>query len=108
MTNFARYIYEREGKQIIEDQNGFATFCYITDACYIEDIYVVPDKRKSGIAAGYADQIAAAAKSKGISRLLGSVKPSANGSTESTKVLLSYGFKLLSSTNDFIYFVKEL
>ena len=108
MTHFAEYIKERQGKEIIEDENGFATYYYVGPDCYIEDIYVTPEKRKSGVASLYANEIAKIAIEKNCLNLIGSVKPSANGSTESLKVLLAYGFKLHSATEDFIWFKKKL
>ena len=100
LSNFGRYIYEREGKQIIEDEHGFATFLPCGEFMYIEDIYVVPEQRKNGVASRYADEIAKHALQKGYKKLLGSVKVSANGSTNSIKVLLAYGFKLYQSHTD--------
>ncbi len=108
MSNFADYIKERQGKKIVEDENGFATYYFAMPDCYIEDIYVVPEKRKSGVASKYADEITKIAIEKNCLNLIGSVKPSANGSTGSLKVLLAYGFKLHSATEDFIWFKKSL
>lgn len=108
LSNFGKYIYERQNKSIIEDENGFATYYMTNGSCYIEDIYVVPEKRKEKIASTYADKIAEEAKQKGMKVLVGTVKPSAIGSTESLKVLLAYGFRLESSVQDFIFFTKSL
>jgi len=108
LSHFGSYIYERQNKSIIEDEDGFATYYFVEGLCYIEDIYVVPAKRKSGIAAKYADQIAAEAKLKGAKALIGTVKPSTQGSTESLKVLLAYGFRLETCVQDFIFFRKNL
>lgn len=108
MSLYAAYIAEREGKEIVEDQHGFATFSQLNDLLYIEDIFVVAEQRKNGYAAKYADQIAEIAKERGLKGLLGSVKPSAKGSTESLKILLAYGFRLHSSEQNAIFFVKEL
>lgn len=105
---YSSYIYEREGKEIVESEKGFATYNYINNGCYIQDIYVKPEFRKEGIASKMADQIAEIAKSKGYKKLFGSVCPSANGSTESLKVLLAYGFKLSESSNNFIILEKDL
>ena len=107
-SHFAAYTYERLGKSVLEDENGFAVYFMVNDACYIEEIYVDREKRKQGIAAQYADKIAAEAKSKGMKCLIGTVKPSAQGSTTSMKVLLAYGFQLESAQPDFIFFKKEL
>lgn len=108
MSHYANYIKERLNKQIYEDENGFATYFEENDYIYIEDIYVIPEKRKEGIASYYADHIAKIAEANGYKKLLGSVVPSANGSTESIKVLISYGFKLASSHDNIIYFIKEI
>lgn len=108
MSLFRDYILERGGKEIIESEKGFATYYYINDGCYIEEIFVKPEFRKSGEASKLANEISEIAKSKGCSNLYGTVCPSANGSTNSLKVLLAYGFKLDSSINNLIVMKKEL
>lgn len=108
MSLYGQYIKERENKNIIENEVGFATFYFNQDCCYIEDIFVVPEQRKSHQAARFADEISIYAKEKGCKWLIGSVKPSASGSTESLKVLLAYGFKLSTAYDDQIYFKKDL
>lgn len=105
---YAQYVREREGKEIVETDDGFATFYFTNGFCYIEDIFVVPAKRKSGIAAELANQISEIAKKNGIKKLLGSVSPKAKGADASMKVLMAYGFKLLNSDKDLIYFEKEI
>lgn len=108
MSLYADYINERTGKEIVESDKGFATYYFHKDGCYIEDIYVQPDYRKSGEASNMANKIAEIAKSKGINKLYGTVCPSANNSTDSLKVLLAYGFKLDSSISNLIALVKEI
>jgi predicted GNAT family acetyltransferase len=109
MSHYADYIKERLGKHIIEDERGFATYSFTDESTvYIEDIYITPEHRKSGVATSFADKIVAIAKAKGCTRLLGSVAPSANGSTDSLKCFLAYGCSLESSTNNFIVLVKRI
>lgn len=105
---YGQYIAEREGKHIIENEFGFATYFFTGEFCYIEEIFVLEPHRKSGIAAKYADEIAKEAKSVGVNKLLGSVSPKAPSSTQSLKVLLAYGFQLLSSEQNLIYLAKEI
>lgn len=107
---YANYIYEREGKSIIETEHGFATYNYMHDikAVYIEDIYVVPDQRKSGAAKNMADEVVRQAKLKGYNTLIGSVAPKAAGSTTSLKVLLAYGMHVHSCDGHLIWFKKEI
>ena len=110
MSLFGSYIKEIHDKNIIEDEYGFATYftAFNNEYMYIEDIYVVPEKRKDGCASKYADKIAEIAKEKGIKKLLGSVNLSIKNPTASTKVLLAYGFKILEADSTIIYFYKEL
>lgn len=108
LSLYAKYVIEREGKEIIESEVGFATYYFLDDNCYIQNIFVEKDYRKIGEASRLAQEIEKIAKSKGCKKLYGTVCPSANGSTESIKVLLAYGFKLDSSINNLIAFVKDL
>ena len=107
---YAKYLKERSSDNILETSNGFATFRYLDGgkSVYIIDIYVLPEHRKSGEAARIADNIVEQARVKGCTELLGSVCPSANGSTISLKVLLGYGMTLKSASNDFVIFTKEI
>lgn len=107
-TLYGKYVKERENKNILEREHGFATYSFAKDHVYIEDIYVTPEHRKSSLASEMADEIAKIAKSQGINVMLGSVCPQTNNATTSIRVLLAYGFSLLHSSEDMIYFKKEI
>lgn len=107
-TLYGLYIKERQGKEILQSEIGFATFFYLDEKCYIEDIFVKEEYRKGGEASRLADEIGKIAKEKGCKQLVGSVVPSAKGSTDSLRILLAYGFKLDSSSINFIAMTKEL
>ncbi len=110
MSLYSDYIKERTYDHIMERPSGFATYRYINEgrSVYIVDIYTIPAARKKGNAAFLADLIANEAREAGCSEILGSVQPSAKGSTASLAVLLAYGFTLHSATNDAIIFRKDL
>jgi hypothetical protein len=109
MSLYACYAQELLGRSVIETDSGFITYQYPDqNTVYIENLYTIPELRKQNVAANLADAVAIEAKAKGCTRMLGSVVPSANNSTTSLKVLLAYGFKLDSATNDFILFSKDL
>lgn len=107
-SHFARYIYEKDNKSCIEDENGFVTYFMTNGACYIEDIYVVPEKRRQRVAGNWLDQICEQAKKNGMKCIVGQVKPSKRGATESIAAHLAYGFKVESAIQDLIFFVKEV
>jgi GNAT superfamily N-acetyltransferase len=100
---------ERGVGGIVESAHGFATYHFTEEGgCYIEDIYITPEMRKDKNASLLADSITEIAKERGCTHLIGSVVPSANNSTISLKVLLGYGFTLVSSDKDLIWFRKEI
>lgn len=113
MNKYAAYLKELKHFEMYEDADGFVTYGFMRESdgsisCHIEDIYVVPEKRKAGVASQYADVVSAIAREAGASKLLGSIVPSLPGSNYRMQVLLAYGFKLRSSEADFIWFEKEL
>lgn len=108
MSLYAEYVKDRLGKEIIESDKGFVVYSFEKDSVYISDVHISKEYRRSGEASKFGDIITDIAKSKGYKTLLGSVQPSTKNSTESIQMLLAYGFKLDSSTNDFIILRKEI
>lgn len=105
---YAQYIKEREEKEIVENEFGFATYKIYGDAVYIEDIYVVPAMRKTGMAKTIVDQICFYAKEKGAKKVFGSADVTAQGATESIQFLLAFGSAVHSVSGNLIYFSKEI
>lgn len=109
MSLWADYKREREGKQVYEEKDGFVVYSFPSSVeCYIEDIYVIPEKRKTGYATKLADYVCEIARKKGCEHLLGSVWVGSAGDTTSMKVLLGYGMHLLEVRGNLIIFTKEL
>jgi ribosomal protein S18 acetylase RimI-like enzyme len=113
MSMYKEYIEETTDTRMLETDYGFAT--YITSFgndghvdCYIEDIYVKPEFRKAYEASKIAKKIEEIAKKEGCTRLLGSVNLNIKDPTRSIKVLLQYGFEVLSAGEGFIWFKKNL
>jgi predicted GNAT family acetyltransferase len=109
MSLYADYLKERTNDQIIESEKGFATYRFLNDkSVYIVDLYVKPEFRKQGVASDFSAIIMERAKERGCTKMIGSVVPSAHGSTESVKVLFAHGMRIESCTNDFVLFSKEI
>lgn len=108
---FEDYANERGfGVRVLETEHGFATYYLGEDSCYIEDIYVVPEKRKNYVASHIADEIVKIAKSKNISKLYGTVNKLARSAEASRQVLICYGFSKMNDTEDIEleWFLKEI
>lgn len=110
MSMYGDYIFEHHGDGIVENEYGFATYRFLNEkkSVYIVDIYVNPDFRKTMLASQMADEIAEIGRKEGATEMLGTVVPTANNSTDSLKVLLKYGMKLKSASDNLIVFTKEL
>lgn len=106
---YAQYIKEREGKEIIESDEGFATYQFFDNGeCYLQDLYVIPEKRKSGLATDMADQVVRKAIEKGCDTLLGSVCVDANDPTRNMKVFLAYGMQVSKIVGNMIFLRKKI
>jgi ribosomal protein S18 acetylase RimI-like enzyme len=108
MSMYAQYIKERENKDCIENEYGFATFKISGEICYLEDIYIDPAYRQRHEASLLANQVVERAKEKGCKFLVGTVNPATNNATISLKVLLGYDMKLDSIRDGLIWFYKEI
>ena len=108
MSLFGEYIKERLNKDIVEDENGFATYYFVKDGIYLEDMYVLPSHRKTFYPKHLADKVASIGKEKGFNKMFTTVVPSTNNATVSLKACISYGFKLHSCEQNLIILVKEL
>jgi GNAT superfamily N-acetyltransferase len=97
------------GPRIIHfEGTGFATYHISPGECYIEDIYIVPEKRKSRLATELANQVVTEAKKHGCQILTGSVSKEANGQDISRAALIGYGFKKLNEDDTMEWYAKEI
>lgn len=105
---YARYLKEREGKQTIEDKDGFITFAITGEECFIETIYVTPECRRLNYGTILANKVTELAKKNNCTFLSGTVFPKAEGSTQSMKAMLAYGFTLHSVRDNLIILTKKI
>jgi ribosomal protein S18 acetylase RimI-like enzyme len=108
LSLYGEYLKERENFEIVESDKGFVSYKIFGEECYIRDLYVLPEYRKSHLASQMADKVAEIAKEHGCKYLTGSVSTKDPKATDNVKVLFSYGFKLLRGTEEMIYFIKRI
>lgn len=105
---YAAYLEELGAKHLFRNDKGFVLYSFINDDCYLEEIYILPEFRGKKEFSILADSVMKIAKEKGCKKLLGSVVPTINNSTRSIGMMLAYGATLVSSSNNFIVFSKEV
>ena len=105
---YAKYKKERENKETLENDYGFCIYEETPLGIYIEDLYVLPEVRKSGIASNFANEVKEIAKSKGLTYLFTSADKKALGWETSVKAIESYGFKLIKQEGTVLWYRREI
>ena len=109
MSLLSDYHKELGIKYVIESDSGFMTYYFVLpDECYIEDVYVIPEKRRGRTCFDMADKVSEHAKSVGCKYLTGSVVLIANNAESSYKMQISYGFRVLRKEAKAIFMIKDL
>ncbi len=109
MSLYAQYLKEREDKDIIESEEGFATYkIFDNGECYLQDLFVIISKRKSGLATQMTDQIVEIAKKRGCNKLIGSVCIDDIHATRNMKVFLAYGMQINKNIGTMIFLTKDI
>jgi len=109
MSHFANYIKEREDKQILENEKGFATYkIYDNGECYLQDIYVAPEFRKQHVGSGMVDRVSDIARKHDCHTLIGSICLDDKNATKNMQIWLGYGFQLYKNVGTMIFLRKDL
>jgi GNAT superfamily N-acetyltransferase len=109
MSLFKDYLYEREGKEIIETDKGFITFkIFKNGECYIQDIFIIPEERHTGLAFKMRDDVINIAKERGCHTLIGSVSIDTESASRNLKILLNDGWTIHAVNGTAIFVHKKL
>lgn len=108
ISNYGLYISEREGFNIVELPEGFATYKITAPECYIRDIYVRPEFRDKDIAKQMLDKICKIAKEQNCNHITGSVDTNDKNATTNLKAAFVYGYKILKNSYSMILLIKEI
>lgn len=93
---------------IYDEHGNFITYKINLGECYIEDLYVIPEMRKSKVASSMADQIYKIAKDNDCTILTGSVDLKSLDPTLGIQAVTGYGMKYIARKDDFLIFGKEI
>jgi predicted GNAT family acetyltransferase len=105
---YSQYNSECRNKQTIENDNGFLVYSIDHGILYIEDYFVTPEHRGTGLLEDMASFAIEIGKSKGCKQLLGSVDIQTKDSTVCVEKLIKYGMKIYSLKGNVIYFMKDI
>jgi ribosomal protein S18 acetylase RimI-like enzyme len=109
MSLYGNYIRERENMGIVESDKGFATYCFYDNGeCYLKDLYVTPEFRKTHVATEMADEVCRIAMDANCHTLLGSVDVNDKNVTRNLKIFLGYGMEVYKTVGTLIFLRKGL
>ncbi len=109
MSMYKSYIEEQlPNRFVYETDKGFLTYNINGEICQLEEIFILPEFRKQGIASSFYNEIGIIAKEKNCKYLKGSIVPGTNNAEISMKCLFKNGFKLAWTEGSMIYLIKGL
>lgn len=102
------YLKERMDLELLEKPEGFALFKVLPEGVYLQEVYVKPEHRWSGICKSFVKEIEDGARALGHKRLFTSCVPSGKTSDGALRAILACGFILVSCEKDIIYLAKDI
>ena len=110
MSLYGRYIREREDGHMLEENDYFVIYLFQKEGIYVRDIYVIPEKRNTGLIKKAHNKIVEITKANDLRYIYGSVNIDTAGPEISMQLMFSLGFRVfkLDERLSMIYLVKDL
>jgi GNAT superfamily N-acetyltransferase len=108
MELYRQYLQENYDYQLIYNKDSFITYEFTDDYVYIIDIFVVKEKRKSGLGKALGEQVENIAKELGYNKVVGSVCKDTNDWQSSLEVLKRVGYAQYAEDDEMIWLVKYI
>lgn len=105
---FGRYSKERAGREIIECDDYFVTYSFYPTHLFIEDMYIVPEKRGTGLCNEIISGLEGHAKANGINKTVVTISPEAKNIDQVLLVVTKLNFKIFRSSEGLIYLSREI
>lgn len=107
-TLYAKYIKERDDREILEDEYGFITYKILNQECFIYDMCVDLSSRVGSRGRALIDSLVEIAHAADCSFISANVFLSDKGSSNTLLAAIRVGFKAVKANNDIIFIVKEI
>jgi len=108
LTKYAKYIKEKAGHELIENDFGFITYELNSSFVHIHDLWVDPDYRTKGHGADLVGMVIEQGKMNGCKYLTACLQLNSNNITETLKAQLHYGFLVVGGNENEIKLAKEI
>lgn len=108
MSLWADYIGELRDTKFIEYEWGFISYSILPDCIYLEDVYVVPKRRREGLALRLVEEAEAHGVEAGRKFSMAVIRLENKGHTESLKAHLEVGFVPYLTENGKIWLNRKI
>ncbi len=105
---YSRYLKERQGLEVIENDKGFIVYRVEEDCVFISDTYIEPEFRRTRACYDFADSVFKIAKENNKKMVVCQVDISTKNYIASMLVILNYGFEIYGMEKNEITFFKKV
>lgn len=103
---YGKYIAEREGVSIIEEDFGFVSYAFYDTAAgkrlYVHDMFILLEERRSGKGKLFRDMLIQLAKDNNCTHIMSAVDVTTNKATESLVFQIKMGSKVVGADKNII------
>lgn len=107
-TLFAQYIKERLNQEVIENESGFIIYNINGKSCFLAEMYIKPDSRKSGLFIELLNELKELAVENDCEHITATIHQYDKGATNSLSSAFKYGFKIHQAHNNIITIILNL
>lgn len=108
MSHFADYMNERFGHETIEEDWGFVSFFIEGSVCFLQDIYVAPEKRRGTRGLNFLNRVTQIARERGCRIMQTQVWVNDANCSRSLRANLACGFLVVGAEPGRIVLSKEI
>lgn len=107
-SHWARYREEYGNIKFIENESGFISYVELPDSFFVEDIWVIPEKRKTGLGLSLLKEVEALAVAQGKQFLICRIYLDSKVIPENLKAALAVDFVPFKAHNDELWLRRKI
>jgi hypothetical protein len=107
-TLYAKYISQRAGYEILENEHGFVIYKINGEECFIVDMFVDNDKRGTGACKNLINSLVEIAKEKSCKFISGNIHLNDIGCNTTIVAAIYLGFKIIKAEFNILAIKKDL
>jgi hypothetical protein len=108
MELYAAYIKEREGKEVLFDDNAFIVYKIYGKEISLIDIFISKEKRNTFALKTVFKKLLKVIKDNDIETAYGYTDPNTIGWEKSERMMINYGFKKMECEGDYNHYILNL